>query len=1471
MPRAGGPADKLGNRYELAWAIRHALTCIKDEECSITLEEIDPELANGAEFTFRKGDRVRVDQVKRQHGGSNSWTVAALEAKGVFGHARNHVAAGREYHFSSLVPCEPLRELAERARESADLETFEQHLLTAALRPAFDHLANSGVFSSRSEAWVTLRGMRFQVREEDDVVRTNAQLAELTLEGAGGHLMALAIGDILLDNLAVRLGRRELLERLSGHGIRPLHGGIRTTTHERVQAVTESWRSSVSARLLRPVIPRREAQMIADPGDSKLTLVVGAAGGGKSAALEQAVTALLGGDAEVLAFRLDGLNQVASTSDLGSKFGFDRSPVSALAVAADGGPAYLVLDQLDAVSLISGRIPTNFDVIADLVREASALDRVHVVLACRRFDMDNDDRIKGLASGSDRRVLEVGDLSAEAVGHAVSEMGLDLSHFSVRQQEILRSPMHLVLLSAVADQNDALGFETTSALFDIYWERKRRDVDRRRPGTRFQPVVARVAREISDRQTLSVPWPVLDDDDLSRDADILVSEHVLVRDGQQVAFFHETFFDYAFARQWSGGNESLVDFLTHSEQELFRRAQVRQILQHLRERDPDRFIDELEGLLTSPRIRFHIKDAATAVLGALRSPTAAEVELVQRVVTSGSFPSDRVWWAVSGRPWFNALSDAGLISDWLGDADPEVNERALRAMYAGAQVNGDLVADILEGRRETPEYSAWVRRVVGIEADRGGRSLFDLVLDVVRSGGYDAAEHEFWMLCSQMVERQPGWALELLDAKLMSNDSALALDGEGKVAALIGRDHSAAQTVRKIAEVEPLAFCEAAVPYLLTVVSATAMETSEAGLIQDRHFWLRFPSDDPYDLDDAILEATASALASLVDSAISGVGSLLQSLAADPHQTSQYLLYRALAAGRATYATWAAELLLEGGARLKCGYASDADWTTRELLAAIAPHVSADLHQRLEDVVRDLRTRSEEKTSVGYRAFKLLSALDEGRLTTLGTRRLAEYRRKFRADKPAPPLGVTVGIVPSPIPENATAKMTNEQWLQAMARYNTEHAKPDFLAGGARELAQVLRGRVAEEPVRFAELATQLPTDLHPSYDVAFLMGLGDTATAENDEAGVFDAIRHLSSFGGSDHDRWLGWALRRHLRRAPVELVALVLNRALHSADPVDDSPVITSEGSTRAEQLHMNGMNVARGALAESLGDLLIHDPDGARIELVRGHLADLAQDPVQSVRVCVAHTLAGALQGARTEAVAAFELLTNGDDILLATRLVQRLILRIGDADPSVIDPVLERMLGSDDGEVREAGGTIAAYAALAWEKADHLVRVHAADAETRVGAAKMCAGWIGNAAADEALGTLFNDPDDAVRKAAARAVIRLRGKPLRPHARLLMQLIESPALTSDMAQLQITLQEAPDRVDDLMLRSAQRFLDLHGAGADAAADAHYVSEQVVRGLAQARDRHRRAELLDVVDRLVELGVYGVNDAISQIERG
>jgi hypothetical protein len=315
-------------------------------------------------------------------------------------------------------------------------------------------------------------------------------------------------------------------------------------------------------------------------------------------------------------------------------------------------------------------------------------------------------------------------------------------------------------------------------------------------------------------------------------------------------------------------------------------------------------------------------------------------------------------------------------------------------------------------------------------------------------------------------------------------------------------------------------------------------------------------------------------------------------------------------------------------------------------------------------------------------------------------------------------------------------------------------------------------------------------------------------------------------------------------------------------------------------ARDLHMEGINTARGTMAESLGDLLVNDEDGHRTALVAPHLLSLASDPVISVRVCVAHTIAASLLHNRDGACRAFEKLVEADDILLATNLVQRLMHYIGNGGgDDIVMPVVARMLKSKSDEVREIGGVMAAIAGISWGRPASLDAALASDARVRAGVASVCAHRLNSQVNPElaasTLMELMNDETDEVREKVGEVAAALPDQALRPHAALLSALIQSRSYEHATPQLMITLQHAPDRIDDLILEASQRFVlrfgnEMGDIRTSAAGDAHYISELVVRGLSQTRDKARKAALLDVMDTLIEHGVYGVHEAMDAAER-
>jgi len=773
----------------------------------------------------------------------------------------------------------------------------------------------------------------------------------------------------------------------------------------------------------------------------------------------------------------------------------------------------------------------------------------------------------------------------------------------------------------------------------------------------------------------------------------------------------------------------------------------------------------------------------------------------------------------------------------------------------------------------------WVARFANVHESR---ALFDLILQAVRRGDLNV-DRSLWMNVYGLGQRQPVWAVELLVAWLVERPGALDLDSSGKVVALQSREHGLLELARDAAERAPLPYCQGLLPYLLRVMRLTEGDTTQLP-VTDQHFYYRQQGDSGpmYDLDDALLHGAAAALRRLIEQDPDAVQPVLDELAHDPHDSAQWLLYEALRSVGDRFADWAAALLLQGEHSFHSGYLSDPLWTTRQLIEATTPHMSEEHFRELEATVIDLRPSWETREGAGWSSFELLSAMAESRLSEAGRRRLGELRRRFERDQPAAPTDMGGGFVGPPIPEAAAKRMNDDHWLGAMKKHSTDRTDFETLRGGVYELSQLLRTEAANDPARFARLALRLTPDIPPPYANAILEALGQTDEPV-EPALVFDAARHIAAFNGSENDASLSLSLRKQLDSdVPDDVVELIRDRALHAANPTEDvwSKQASSGQFYFSGDIMTNGINTARGQAAMTLGDLIVHDTDGHRAQLVASSLTQLAQDSSVAVRSCVAHLLTACLRYANTEVLAAFEYLVAADERLLATPYVVRLASYIGRQDPATVEPVIDRMLASSDDEVRKSGGLLAAYAGLELGLPQLLTAAReSSDAAIRQGAADLCAQSLPHTsdapAAAAAIQQFVADTNEDVRSAAAQVAAALRNRELRPFNDVLTSLIASESFTDALPQLLITLQAAPDRIDDIVIDCTRRFIDVYGQQAgdmstSAAGDAGQVVQLTLRAYAQASERDTRRQVLNLIDGLLVINAIGAPEAIDGAER-
>lgn len=718
VPLAGGTADKLGNRYEALWAIDQLLAVVDGRSATLTLEPIDADESRGIEFTIVSADGSRAYwSVKRQTTKAAGWTLAVLadeddRGRSVLGDLVAHVerdSANRAV-FASTLGARDFEELRAYSGDAAMLEArlkrstdLDRDVRKYLLPLCGNDLVRAQAFLSNA---ITHAADEARLRQQTEVSLRKTFYADggsaLDVAAVRGHL-----ADLLLDKIHKAIDRDTVLQALRAHGIRLREWALERTVTDRVNAICHEYVEPLLAQRINGRFLELAGSAPITENGGNLTasriLVSGTAGSGKSTTLAGVVERLRACDTPVLPVRFDQLpDGILTTTELGAKLLLPESPVLVLAGLAAGRHCVLLVDQLDAVSLASGRRAELWSLFEGLLRESERFPEISVIVGCREFDLEHDHRMRALkADKAGFNLITLGALAAEQVDDALTTAGTDPAAVAASLKPVLVVPLHLSMFLNLRPL-DRVGVRNRDELFDRFWTDAERRTDQRLGHkSAWTQVIDKLANWLSANQQLSAPRFVLDE--FTADAAAMASEHVLVVVDGRYRFFHESFFDYAFARRFAAGTRTLVDLLLSSEQHLFRRAQARQVLSYLRSQDPPRYLAELEQALGNARVRFHVKRVILQWLSTLPDPQHSEWTVLRRI--SGADPElwANVRASVMGQDaWFDVLDGAGFFDDALASGDQQREEEAvwMLGFHTTLKTRSSRVAAILARYRQ---------------------------------------------------------------------------------------------------------------------------------------------------------------------------------------------------------------------------------------------------------------------------------------------------------------------------------------------------------------------------------------------------------------------------------------------------------------------------------------------------------------------------------------------------------------------------------------------------------------------------------------------------------------------------------------------------------------------------------------------------------------------------------------------------
>lgn len=1165
MPSKGGLSDKIGNRYEGRIAVWRLLQLL-DEQHDSVLARFEQPGDDHFEWWVQRADGSRTyTQVKRQQAPDKEWTIGTLVSRGVltaFGERLGQEPSARCEFFSAL-SASHLQDLTESAPMAADLAEFEASFAAARdKRASWDALCRAWPGVTREQAWRRLQRITVGTIDERSLRDVLHAYARALVAGPGDVVARL--GDFLDDHLARELTAPDVWDYLRVKGFAPTDWARDSSVLATIHDTTSRYRAGITTDRGPLAEIRRSAAdvlagLVAGPAGAAVVTVAGDAGLGKTGVLGQvlqvldAPTAAGDGAGErpvVLAARLDRLGDFRDAPGLGSALGLPGSPAAVLSRVAAGKPALLVLDQVDAFGAGSGRNPARLLAVAETLREARALS-VRVLLACRAFDLEVDPRLADLAgvTGPGRpaeghHVERLGPLPAADVDEALHDAGISPATLTPSLRRLLGVPLHLQMLVTLQErgQIDPAGINTRMELFTAFYRSVCYEVEARQAGAPVTAVTDRLAAELSERQELSVPAALLSEHPAT--VELLASASWLRRDAGRIAFAHEAFFDYAYAQRHMRSGLSLLGLLRSSEQHLFRRGQVRQILTLEREQDFGQYLRDVREVLAAGDVRPHIKELVIALVTWVSVPVLEEWQALRELGEVAASPlADRAHSLAAAAPEFSALLlTGGIVAGYL--SDPATADLGGWLCQLLVRAHPGQVCDLLIPYAGRPGWSSRLARVVNAAPLHDSERAVDLVEAVLDAGDLDDAirgqggSSDFFSLLHGLKGARAARGARLVAAWLRRRLTILIGDGayrpdpaadaaagqqadadsvpraaaeETITVALLAAIHdaqsrrlladsmSAPEILATLAADDPAAFVQHILPVVREAAAASRTgQITEHGENDQAFGSTRPPIRPEHDPADALLSRLTQAVQAAAGTGDLGVLAAVRQMAGSVLATEQTLAAAGFAAGHPGLLDDAVPWLETGPHALAQGWYEDPRGLSAAAIGQVCTQLPEDQTQKIQEraacYTNDVETH--HRHLYGSAAQRLLRDIPADRLTDRARARLGELNRKFPPSPAAldPASRAVRDIsIQSPISLDAIQRMNDDQLIGAMRRWASDEWQPlpdGRLRGGASTVAQVISAAAQADPDRFTRVLESLPAGIHDVYTQHILSGL---------------------------------------------------------------------------------------------------------------------------------------------------------------------------------------------------------------------------------------------------------------------------------------------------------------------------------------------------------------------------------------------
>lgn len=363
--------------------------------------------------------------------------------------------------------------------------------------------------------------------------------------------------------------------------------------------------------------------------DLNICLLAGNAGMGKTVILKDLYDNLFNLNIPVLGLKADKLHAV-NLQDLQNKIGLAIPVIDFIEQCKQKySKTVIIIDQIDALSQSMSSDRNYLHVFKSVIDKFTFDSNVRIIISVRIFDLHYD---PSLRIYKNLKAIKVSLLDEDQVIQILEKINIKPLEISPKLLYLLRTPNHLniftrLALSFIPDYS----ITSLQSLYTELYKLKILSIDHQLPITsiKLKKLLFKIASKMFADQVISISEHHFED--YKKELNYLESERLIKKEGSQIQFFHQTFYDFIFAKHFVEKRKKLIEYIKQQDQSILIRSAAKMIISYLREFDPNIYIKDLKSIFNDHEILFHIKHMIYSWLLYQEHPTDKEIELVVEI------------------------------------------------------------------------------------------------------------------------------------------------------------------------------------------------------------------------------------------------------------------------------------------------------------------------------------------------------------------------------------------------------------------------------------------------------------------------------------------------------------------------------------------------------------------------------------------------------------------------------------------------------------------------------------------------------------------------------------------------------------------------------------------------------------------------------------------------------------------------